>query len=509
MKKMNQCNGQRSVEDFETDSVFLKALADAVELGEIEELAIAKALDSHPVTKYVKHLPRASLSLNPATSEFYNPKMGEIPYVAWTLPMQDKTLSERLGCGLFGNRNSKNLLITACTKDMRDYAKAMSLHCWTLGCVNCGNSTAIRMGARAESRILAWKDLQVRERGRGEEPRHWVLSPPQEWAIRMLQLPTTYKKLYKKAVDMAEKYGLHSAAVVMHPWRLNGDPKKGIKATMWEAGPHFHFVGYGFVDTEGFLNENPGWVIKLVHKEPIRSVRQTIAYLLTHAGLPSYMRLEDDIDFTDIFELFNVWASFTPKEDADAYAWKEPEDIPHDDWVHWTKKKMRGIFHSLTFYGGLWHKSIRIYDTHSEQVVRQCPVCEAPLGIYDGVHDCNPEPAEFKRESKIYVAAGNYNTIKDIENRHRQALFFEGNTLLDFALAVPQLSCPESQGVQKHDPKHTKEALQNLRGHTIVYFDHPSGYGYATKRVTFAEARRLEEEGVITPRSEWLKAGSP
>jgi len=502
MSKMKEPKRSRKLEDYAQDSMYLQSLADAVDLAQIEALAIEKALDSHPVTKFVKHLPIERI-MYPATSGKHPSQNGETPYLSWTLPMRDRTISKRLGCGLF-EAKGQDMLFVACTQNKKDYAKSMCLHCWTLGCTNCGNSTAIRKGVDAESRILSLKDINIRKGRKAEDPRHWVISPPQEWAKKMLTLPNTFRELYQSVIDMAKKYGLHSGCIITHPWRLNGNSKLKIPPTKWEVGPHFHIVGYGFVDTEGFREEAeslaPGetdedkkWVIKLIHPDkPIRSVRQTVAYLLTHAGLNSYMRLDKDVNFCDLFGIYAQRNEEGEFKDIDEL--KMDRD---DFWERWTMKKMKGYFHSLNYFGDIRTNVMRVYDTYKDQMVRECPECGAPMGIFNGIHDCNPEPAIYNKESKIYVQEEDYAFVKQVHEEHRIQLYFDGNTLLDFAMAVPQLSCPETQGVQEHKPNCSQEFLKDRRNHTIVYVKHPSGYGLQPMRVTIEEARRMEKEGSI------------
>ena len=125
----------------------------------------------------------------------------------------------------------------------------------------------MRRGGEAEGRMWSLHDIGVRKNGSAEEPVHIVLSPPQEWALKMMQLPDTYRKMYDKVLRMLKTCGIHSGAVVFHPWRLDDDCKN------WRAGPHFHIIGYGWLDSVK-LYKKTKWIAEKIHpKEPIRSVR--------------------------------------------------------------------------------------------------------------------------------------------------------------------------------------------------------------------------------------------
>ena len=87
--------------------------------------------------------------------------------------------------------------------------------------------------------------------------------------------------------------GLFAGLMVFHPWRQ--------KIDRWVFSPHFHVILYGYLDVQQFLDDNPGWLIKVIHaREEIRSVRHTIAYLETHAGLPLAERDPDEVDWANL-----------------------------------------------------------------------------------------------------------------------------------------------------------------------------------------------------------------
>ena len=532
-------------EDFGPDAEYIKQLEINVSNCELEGLAMERALASHPITQYVRDLPFENLSLYPAISKEYGyffkvepfkPKRSrridftkswrksictentkesmyrkneyemdylterlgsdnsEIPYIQWTLPARDTDLSKRLGCGQPITENGK-MIFTACSVNKEDYIKLMYKHCWRLSCVNCMNSSAIKKGVEAEGRILSRKDLDLRKIGACDEPAHWVISPPQDWALVMMQLPYTFRKMYEMMIIGCKDHGLYAGAVVFHPWRLNDEQARKRDSALeegWRAGPHFHVVGYGFVDTEGFRREFKGWTLKKLHpNEKIRSVRQTMAYLLTHVGLCSYMR--SDIDFEEaVYDLLipSKRRDIAPEEED--LEWSElgiyteefellstssndPEKHPWDAislFERWVRNTLRGTFNTVRYFGELSYNKISTVGEYKETHCRTCPTCGASMKLLEGIDDICSRPAEYFHRSKIRTEDKEY--VLQLWNKHRSRLEAEGYTILDFAMNIPQCTTPETQGVQKYAPNMSHEERMKMKDfrkvqHTMEY----------------------------------------
>jgi len=375
---------QRGLSDY--DECAIRSLTKAVELAELNGMAIEKALQSHPVTKYVRDLPfegveghvQSMSGLYPAIRSTYssfelrkyrkdNNGIRNSDLVDpdrkntyWTLPAHDTTNIQNGYCGIKRSKDDHDLPVSACSADMRHYIKAIGGHCWSLRCWNCMNSTALKMGVNVENKILAPANIEERITGKAVKFGHWVLSPPQEWFIDIMQNSRRFARAFDSVIDLVSACGIRGGAIVFHPWRQsniydrdgkmdpdlpsflldpNGDLKEEYRnlQNYWRLGPHFHIVGYGrFMDTKTFtslMNKiNPedhywpeqkedcdrnvhdkysyleqdrdlsdsGWMMKKIHpKEDLRSARQTIAYLLTHADLCNF-----DYD-TDLKEAYN------------------------------------------------------------------------------------------------------------------------------------------------------------------------------------------------------------
>lgn len=135
---------------------------------------------------------------------------------------------------------------------------------------------------------------------------HYVISVPRRYYRKD---PETLKRL---AIKWARYAGVETASVIIHIWRQNEDvyDKKGrlihradpnIPYGDWFFSPHFHLLGYGWIDKKimtgydltlpdgrikkipGFFKKSRGWVLK---KEPKRKTDVGTAwYLLTHCGV--------------------------------------------------------------------------------------------------------------------------------------------------------------------------------------------------------------------------------
>lgn len=123
--------------------------------------------------------------------------------------------------------------------------------------------------------------------------KHVVLSPPQDVVCEKIG---DYRKLRDLAYRVARESGFYGGAVIFHPYRLKCSKcgsaiseyqKKCSKchesAFQWFWSPHFHGVGFGWIENtkEGYARH--GWVVKNLGVRD--SVFWTFQYLLSHAGV--------------------------------------------------------------------------------------------------------------------------------------------------------------------------------------------------------------------------------
>jgi hypothetical protein len=105
----------------------------------------------------------------------------------------------------------------------------------------------------------------------------------------------SFRKLRNKAYRIAKKSGLKGGIMVFHPSRLHCEKCGlaipdyadacvcGCQSFVWVASPHFHVVGFGWIEDTADLYARSGWVVKNLGIR--RSVYHTIAYLMSHAGV--------------------------------------------------------------------------------------------------------------------------------------------------------------------------------------------------------------------------------
>ncbi|GAI19814.1 unnamed protein product [marine sediment metagenome] len=118
-----------------------------------------------------------------------------------------------------------------------------------------------------------------------------------------------YPKARRVAYKLLKKAGFKGGLLIPHPWRqkcydcggdiiakwaVSLDTKEfyvkstccvdcGSKEFIWIKGPHFHVVGYGWVEYTEEIEKATGYVIKNIGL--INNVGGTVWYQLTHCGI--------------------------------------------------------------------------------------------------------------------------------------------------------------------------------------------------------------------------------
>lgn len=588
--RTRKSKAQSDLTDF--DEYSMRSLESAIEICELNGLAIDKALQSHPVTKYVRDLPFESVEGHvqhsrekyPAIRSTYssfelrdyrkdnngirNSDLVDIDRknTYWTLPAHDRTNIQNGYCGVKHSQKDHDLPLSACSTDKSHYIKAIGGHCWSLRCWNCMNSTALKMGVEAENKVLAPADIEERVTGNKIKFSHWVLSPPQEWFIDIMQNSRRFARAFDSIIDLVQACGVHGGAIIFHPWRQSniydrdgnmdpnlpsfllddrGDLREEYRElkNYWRLGPHFHIVGYGrFLDTNRFqkfmdtlnaekhywpsLNDAVGhsahggnfyldqdmgisddeWIIKKIHpKKDIKSMRQTIAYLLTHAGLCNY---DYDADLKEAYNdlLIPVRLKGNKKEvrecsitsykaDWTTSGWNaEHLDIwSLDDWILWTRNVLSGQFNSIRYFGTA--NKTRILSDYKEEQVRVCPECGSPICRYMGVHDKSPQTSTYQRKSRIRVMKDDFDEVDRFIEDNRDDMRQNGKTILNVALNIPQCSTPETQGVQEFIENLTSEVRAQLNDRCLIYVPSIHGKGLDPKIVNRKEIDKALVEG--------------
>ena len=407
------------------------------------------------------------------------------PNLVWTLPGgQDKE-----SCGVKRSDSGK-LPVKMCMNDPKDFIKAVSNHCGSIRCKSCMNYAAMMAGVRIEDRIMTPNDLRGRISGDYLKPRHWAVSPPQEWIKRVMQRSDMFADLVDDLVKLLPLYGFDTGVIVFHPWRLSDDGK------LWELSPHFHVVGFGRFDNMRLREDlakadsklgnmswnddgrNNSWVFNQIHPDDeIRSVRHTLGYILTHAGIGLY---DFDVDFAEsdndlLFPVQRASGSEKVMKDVPTHIYLNEWEstgcyAEHLDQVDWTERHMDKCTSQIQLYRvfGSANK-LRVFDVCAEDVERLCPECGAKIGLFQGFDDPDPQPVVYKHTSKIRCFRDSKLFLEEYWRSKVHDFRMEGMNELEFAMSVPQLSTPETKGLQEYRTKYSQEHRKRCYDSVLVY----------------------------------------
>ena len=516
-----------TLEDFDRrrDGAMISALEraelTAADVSAIEKQAIANALMTHPVSRFVLHA-RVQSTLYPAISGSYhglhklifgtkarqdrhirNCDRTDRPNMSWSLPGRDP----KSGCGVF--RSNGNLPVKMCTNDPKHYMRAVSNHCGSLRCRNCMNYSAMMAGVNIEERICTPPDIKGRKTGIYDLPKHWAISPPQEWFKSVLQRSDHFAAFVDDLVRLLPAFGFYSGVLVCHPWRLSEDGEE------WIFSPHLHAVGFGMFDNMGLRDalaeadrkaggiwnddgKEDSWVFNQIHPdEPLRSVRHTVGYIMTHAGLASYDHDVDWIDAADRISIPIAPRKGNEQETARTIApttiigdgWREcgfwPEHLEEFDWLQWTEDQCASDFQAYRCFGKV--NSLRTLCDFSERVPRICPDCGQQIGRFRNVRSCAFEPVLYDRSSKIRVMKEDAEDVRSELAPFMDDLKSAGLDILDAAMSVPQCSTPETKGLQDLQRLRSPNEKAEQYDRRIAYV--PSKYGMGWDPVVLTRAQ--------------------
>ncbi len=384
------------------------------------------SVNEHPVVQYVRELPFES-AVYPANM-YHGLSDGCDGYrkglITWSPPGQDLSRPERKGCGFIrerGTRGDEGIRYTSCSADESHYARARRSHCWSLRCPSCMNDAALRMESRVEAQLNSYRILMEKQ---GMDPGrlgHWVISPPQEEAKIGMQTVDGFSALRRSAEDGLRSVGAKAGCLVFHPWRQRIDH--------WELSPHFHSILFGFLDTDSFRRDNPGWFIKKVHAgEEVESIGQTAAYLTTHMGLGLVEKDPDDVDYDLRFlcRMLHGLGDNGSGDDYDGPAFRFSEKDYEDEsvgrgrmagdvsWMDWLEFATRPLSYStrMTYFGLASHRNLMTVSVDREYRSRVCNICGRPLSVHAGLCDREGNPAEFLFKNPVKAFRKDYSLVK-------------------------------------------------------------------------------------------------
>ena len=136
--------------------------------------------------------------------------------------------------------------------------------CMRASCPKCYESWAGKEAEKIQYRL--------RRAPKKRRPIHLVVSPPVEFWIQH-----SYEELRAKAYVVSKKSGFLGGSCIFHPFRENESTKE------WYFSPHFHMIGFGWIQhtKEGY--QEHGWVVKNAGLR--KTVSGTSLYQLSHAGI--------------------------------------------------------------------------------------------------------------------------------------------------------------------------------------------------------------------------------
>ncbi len=357
-------------------------------------------------------------------------------YIHWSMPGRDRQRPIDKGCG-FIHAKSGGIVHTRCPDHPEHYCKGKRHHCWSMACYECMNDTALRQGVKVETKLKAFKRLHEKQGEHIGDIGHWVVSPPQELVKCLMQTRREFDNLARYVEASLQDVGASAGITIFHPWRMKDDH--------WELSPHFHNLLYGRLDTDKFLRDNPGWIIKKVHpRERIRSIRHTAAYLFTHMGI-GLSEVDPDtvdweLDFLDhmIPGIKSPGAHYTEKDydnlsDGKGRLVGDTGDI---DWEKWTTDRLSRELR-VRQWGGVARNRMRTLGIHRQYKIRVCRECGEVLRTYEGSNDSIGNYVRYIQDNQVFTLAHNFDLAYTAYLRYKDDLMKDGLSLSDFASMVP------------------------------------------------------------------------
>jgi len=143
------------------------------------------------------------------------------------------------------------------------FIKRNVIKCGRPSCPICYESWASREAHRIDRRF---KKYHTRMKAI-----HVVVSPSQvDWALSVTSMR---KKVYK----LVKRVGFFGGCCIFHPFRQDEYTER------WYFSPHFHLIGFGWIEGTGDEYRSSGWIVKNVGVRI--SVQATAFYQLSHCGI--------------------------------------------------------------------------------------------------------------------------------------------------------------------------------------------------------------------------------
>ena len=186
----------------------------------------------------------------------------EIEYDDWHLPGQKEKRSfcgdwSYMGC--LDKQNHSNGEI---------FLKPFQRSCFRADCEQCCFKWLGRSASKATKR------MKLYEKQSKKIAKHIIISVPY-WDYYKPK-----KEIAKKAYQVLKEVKADSGLIIFHPFRYHK------KTDMWYYSPHFHVLGFGWVENVVQTYNKYGYVIKNLGKR--ETIFGTIYYQLSHCGIKKH-----------------------------------------------------------------------------------------------------------------------------------------------------------------------------------------------------------------------------
>jgi len=172
-------------------------------------------------------------------------------------------------CGKWSTRGCLNVNAHKGTEcEGKGYVKTYQRSCYRADCEICYKKWIAREANKATRRIEKYENQS------GNIAKHIIVSPP-SWLYGKSK-----KELAKVSYRILKDVGCIGGTSIFHPFRYEKEIKK------WYFSPHFHVIGFGWIERVIENYQKNGWVIK--NKGFRDSTFATFYYQLSHAGIKKH-----------------------------------------------------------------------------------------------------------------------------------------------------------------------------------------------------------------------------
>jgi len=186
-----------------------------------------------------------------------------IEHDGWHLPaIEDK----REDCGKWLTKGCLNVKAHEGTQFAgKVFIKTFQRWCFRASCEECSRKWRGREANKATRRIEAYIKKSK------DKPKHIIISVP-NWLYHK-----PINELRKDAYKILSKVNAVGGTLICHPFRYHKEIKQ------WYFSPHFHVIGFGWIENTKEIYHKEGWVVKNLGVR--KSVFGTFHYQLSHAGV--------------------------------------------------------------------------------------------------------------------------------------------------------------------------------------------------------------------------------